>query len=307
MNLNQTNHNRAVLRDLAIIVGTVIGFYSLAVHLDLSEKVSEFTLGYERWQFDELPLTLLLLSLGLSWFAFRRVRETRRELTERMRAQQRVAELLAQNRDLSQSLILVQENERRVLARELHDEFGQYCTAIRAEASYILHAPVSETVSGSARRIGLAAEALYAGVRDMLKRLRPLALDSLGIESALQELCESWEVQTGIACGFFPGDVPENLDDSKSIALFRLVQEALTNVARHAEASQVRISLNSADGYLNLTIEDDGCGLSQPEGLHQGFGLAGMRERVAALQGDIDFFSEPGLRIVVRLPLEIAS
>ena len=307
INGTQPGHLSAVISDLIIVVSLVLVFFITAMYLELSEKISGITKNYEHWQLDELPLTLLLLSIGLSWFAFRRTREARRELNERIRAQNKITELLNHNRDLSQRLILVQENERRALARELHDEFGQNCTAIRAEASYIMHSNVSENVSVSTERIAQAAEALSNMVRDILRRLRPANLDSLGIESALQELCEIWEKQTGIACGLVTRDIPSQLSDSTSIAVFRLVQESLTNVKRHAEATQVRISLyqESANGKLVLNIQDDGSGMLNPDGPHCGFGLIGMRERVAALHGGIHISSEAGsgLRITVELPV----
>ena len=298
----------AELNELVIVFGLVLCFYALATHMELSEKVAGFTKGYEHWQLDELPLTLLLLSAGLSWFAFRRTREARHELNQRILAQERISNLLTHNRDLSQRLILVQENERRALARELHDEFGQNCTAIRAEASYIMHAPVSEDVGMSAKRITQASETLSSMVRDILQRLRPPALDSLGLEAALQELCENCEKQTGIACGIFTCNIPSQISDPTSIAIFRLVQEALTNVARHAEATHVRITLHhdSISGKLNLNIQDDGKGMPHPNESHRGFGLIGMRERVAALHGDMLLLSETdgGLQIIVELPAE---
>ena len=314
VNRSSSSHDFHIWRDLVLIAVSVVVFFMLSAHLELSERIANFVQNYERWQVDELPLTLLVLSLCFAWFAFRRAREALAALTERIRAQEQVNELLAHNRELSQRLILVQENERRALARELHDEVGQNCTAIRAEASFILHSPVTDSVATSAQRIALAAEALHALVRDMLRRLRPIALDSLGLESALQELCETWEEQTGIACGFFPSDVPACLQDSTAIAIFRLVQEALTNVTRHAGATQVRITLlpvatpAGTPVRLALTIQDDGRGMTRHDERHAGFGLIGMRERVAALQGNIGFFSEAGcgLRIVVELPAQMS-
>jgi len=285
----------------------VLGYFLLAATLQLSEAVSGFTRGYEHWQLDELPMTLLWLSLGLSWFAFRRVREARSALIERIAAQTEVTALLAYNRDLAQRLIAVQEQERRILARDLHDEVGQNCTAIRAEASYILHSNQVERehVFVSARRIASAALALHAVVHDMLLRLRPPALDSLGLEAALQTLCESWETQAGIACGFFPQNVPLQLSDVTAVAVFRLVQESLTNVARHAGATQVTVRLKlSADAtYLSLRIQDDGCGITPSNAAPVGFGLMGMRERVAALQGAIKFISLPGAGLCVAVDL----
>lgn len=297
------------LLELAGIGAALVLFFALAIHFELSEKIAHWGRGYERWQVDELPLTLLLLSLGLAWFAFRRAGVARRETAERARAEARIADLLAHNRELSQRLLLAQENERCALARELHDEVGQTCAALRAEASYIMHAGADDRagVAAGAARIAQAAENLHRLVRDMLQRLRPPMLDSLGLESALQELCEKWEEQFGVACGFFPRELPPGLDEARRITVFRLVQEALTNVARHAGADQVRIALHpSADGAsLLLSIEDNGRGMADAEGCHAGFGLIGMRERVAGLRGQIRLRGAPGqgLRVDVALPL----
>lgn len=295
------------LPDLALACAALSAFFALAAYVELSEKVARWSRGHEHWQADELQLTLLLLSAGLAWFALRRAGVARREIAERIRAEERITDLLAHNRELSQRLIQAQENERCALARELHDEVGQICTAIRAEASYIMHADDRPGMVAGAERIALASESLYTLVRHMLQRLRPAMLDSLGLEAALQELCESWEEQFGVACGFFPHDIPPELDDSSRITLFRLVQEALTNVARHAGADQVRIELHPGfDGNsLALIIEDNGCGLPGPAARQAGFGLIGMRERVAGQRGEIDFISTAGrgLRIEVALPL----
>jgi two-component system sensor histidine kinase UhpB len=234
---------------------------------------------------------------------------------------------LVHNRELAQRLIVVQENERRVLARDLHDEIGQNCTAIRAEARFILHAgdcAHAQTLDdanawaspggpmmASAQRIEHAAQILHAMVHDMLLRLRPPALDSLGLEAALQTLCESWETQSGIACGFFPVNLPVQLGDATAVAVFRLVQESLTNVARHAGATQVIVRLSrTIDGTrLRLHVQDDGCGLVEGSARksHTALGQMGMRERVAALQGTIDFVSQPGagLCVSVEMPLVV--
>lgn len=300
-----------MLGDFALVAAVTVGVFLLAAHLELYESFSRWAAGYEFVQADEIPVALLALALGCCWIALRRALEARREVAERIRAEARIAELLAHNRDLSQRLILAQESERRALARELHDEVAQNCTALRIEASFLMHSPPGDGagIAASARRIAQAAETLHALVRGMLHRLRPAALDSLGLESALQELCESWEEQSGIACGFFPRDIPPALDDSTCIALFRLVQEGLSNVARHAGAERVRIDLHPDGGRLKLAIEDDGQGLAQPEGPHAGFGLIGMQERVAGLRGTIRFLpaAGQGLRIEVELPLAEAA
>ena len=299
--------------DLAVVAALTLAVFLLAIRFELSERLRHWELRHESWQVDELPVTLVVLFSGLVWFSWRRARQARHEVRERMLAQKQVLTLLVSNRDLARQLILVQENERRTLARELHDELGQNCTAIRADATYILHALPGDSagVNASARRIAATSEALYALVKTMLRRLRPMTLDSLGLLPALHELCEQWEEQTGVGCGFFPFAVPDDLDDLTCITLFRLVQESLTNVARHAQASQVRVELRRSDckGQLILSIEDDGGGMAGASGGVPGFGLTGMRERVAGLQGSLHIGGQAGqgVRIEAVLPLAGAA
>ena len=275
-----------------------LAFFLLAARLDLSERLAHALLGQEHWQLDELALSLLLLALALAGFAVRRGRQ--------------VAALLAQNRALTQRLMRAQEDERCALARELHDEVGQDCTAIRAAASYILRARDGDqaNVQACAASIARSSEALHAMVRTMLRRLRPPALDSLGLDAALQALCDGWAQQHGIACRYASHAIPAGLDDSTAIAIYRLVQEGLTNVARHAGADQATVELRAdAHGLLHLAIEDNGRGLCQDRQQDPGFGMLGMRERVAGLRGHIRWISAlgNGLRIEVALTARCAA
>lgn len=312
-------------RDLLIILVVVLGYLLMAAKWNLSEQFNRLALHFEPWQIDELPLTLMLLALGMCWFAFRRLRELRAVLVQKTAAERRVAELLHHNSALAQKLISVQEDERRLIARELHDEFGQGCTAIRVEASLIQHqaAAADEQLHAGAQRIAQSAEHLYAHVKDLLQSLRPQVLDSLGPEAAFIELCDNWEKQTGIACRFsaqLDDDArcrQEAWSDALGITLYRLIQESLTNVARHAEATEVRVELTTLVGppaHLVLTIQDNGKGLRQTPGQADaeatlaGFGLLGMSERVAAHHGQFELLSPPGggLQVRVQLPLEAA-
>lgn len=271
-----------------------LAFFLLAARLDLAERLTQALGRHEHWQLDELALSLLLLALALAGFAVRRGRQ--------------VALLLAQNRALTQRLLRAQEEERCALARELHDEVGQDCTAIRAAASYILRARDGDqaNVQACAASIARSSEALHAMVRTMLRRLRPPVLDSLGLEAALQALCDSWAQQHGIVCHFAPQAIPLKLDDGTATAIYRLVQEGLTNVARHAGADRATVELRAdAHGVLHLAIEDNGQGLCPDNTPADGFGMLGMRERVAGLRGHIRWISAlgTGLRIEVAMPL----
>ncbi|MDN2672711.1 histidine kinase [Janthinobacterium sp. SUN026] len=285
-------------RTVLLCCALALAFFLLAARLDLAERLTQSLWRQEHWQLDELALSLLVLVLALAGFAVRRGRQ--------------VALLLAQNRALTQRLLRAQEEERCALARELHDEVGQDCTAIRAAASYILRAREGDqaNVQACAASIARSSEALHAMVRTMLRRLRPPVLDSLGLEAALQALCDSWTQQHGIACHFAAHAIPAGLDDSTATAIYRLVQEGLTNVARHAGADQATVELRAdAHGLLHLAIEDNGRGLRQDKTPADGFGMLGMRERVAGLRGHIRWISAlgNGLRIEVALAARCAA
>lgn len=283
-------------RDLLRVLVIVGVFWGLAIHMELSEKLANWLQSYEHIQLDEVPLTLLFLSLSLAWFAFRRVHE--------------VSALLAANRYLTQRLLSAQEDERRVLAQELHDEVGQTCTALRIEAAYIHKAIHTHPAAAleAAQRIDQSSLRMHSLTRDMLKRLRPPNLDSMGLEESLKELCRSWEQHCRTQCHTLIEPLPHPLTDPLCTNLYRVTQEALTNIAKHAHATQVWVSLNHQHGVLTLTITDNGRGL-QPHhnGMH-GLGLTGMRERVASLRGHLHFEdAQPGLRIHLQIPFAKAD
>jgi two-component system sensor histidine kinase UhpB len=308
------------LADLAIVACVTAVTFLTAVRFELHETFSGWVSRYERWQLDELPVTLLALASALAWFALRRWRQATAEIERRAAAERRIAQLAARNRDLACELIVAQERERRVLARELHDELGQLCNAIHVEAAYIVNLAGREgavrEATAAARRIAESAQGLYRLVRDMLNRLRPAALDELGLVAALQGLCEGFETRTRIECRFVGDEIPDPMDDAAAIALYRTVQEALSNVARHAGATKVEVRLRREVGQaaadrgerLVLTIHDDGRGMER-SARRSGFGLTGMQERIAALGGALAFDSAPGrgLRLQMAIPAARAA
>jgi glucose-6-phosphate-specific signal transduction histidine kinase len=279
-------------RDL-VRVSVLVGlFWCMAVQFEFSEKLAHGLQHYERFQLDEMPLTLLALSIGLAWFAFRRIAQ--------------VSELLITNRTLTQRLMTAQEDERRLLAQELHDEVGQTCTALRIEAAFIAKAVHShpDAALEAAQRIDQSSLRMHSLARDMLKRLRPPNLDSLGFEASLHALCDSLQQQGHLQCHTLIHPVRDDLPDAVCTHLYRVTQEALTNIAKHAHASDVWVGLSIADAVLTLSITDNGQGLS-PSPTSTGLGLIGMRERIASVQGHIHFEdAQPGLRIHVQVPLE---
>ena len=219
-----------------------------------------------------------------------------------------------QLRDLSAALQTIREEERAHIARELHDDLGQLLATLRVDLSLLQQQPAAtpQTVR-QMRSMDKLLQRAITSLRRIATNLRPHALDEGGLYYALQTLRQEFAQRHGIACQL---DALENeliLDDRHSTAAFRIVQESLTNIARHAHASQVRISVRRRDGRLRLQIEDNGRGLS-PDDLNKAhsFGLLGMRERVWALDGEIHIQGGAadghgdgggGTRITVELPL----
>ena len=295
-------------KDLSLIAVLVLAFWVLASMSELSEQVSIFSQRYEKIQLDELPLTLLVLSIGLIWFAWRRTQEAHAQLQERSRSELKVQELLQHKSDLLQRIYTAKEDERLALARELHDDMGQTSTAIRTEVAVLqrigrLHPEADESV----KRIAESAQHLSQMTRQMLHRLRPPALDSMGLEQALIALCEVWQNSNQKSlCEFNASALPEGLNDYACVTVYRIVQEALTNVTRHAHAKHVRVQLTLDSLGLNLNIEDDGRGMADTQAVHPGFGLLGMQERVASVAGSLSISSKlgQGLRLAIQIPKE---
>ena len=236
----------------------------------------------------------------------------RQALALHRQAQQQVVQLLDRNRQLARQLLSLQEDERAALARELHDEFGQRCTAIRIEATLIAAAAPGGQAE-AAGRIDAQAQALHALVRGLLQRLRPAQLDELGLLDALQALCESWETSSGVACVLHHEGRFDDLPDAASVAVYRIAQEALSNVMRHAGARTVRVQVaRAADAALSLQVRDDGVGMAALQTQAQaqatrpgarGLGLLGAAERAAALGGTLRVDSAPGQGTTLRLSL----
>ncbi len=223
-------------------------------------------------------------------------------------------DLLNENRQLMKELFRVQEKERRRLARELHDELGQWLTAIRAESEVIFnYAEQDSAIYTSAETIKGCTEKMHQVIRTMLHRLRPLLLDTLGLPDALSELKKQWcSRHSQITLELKLEGELKTLDEQYNITIFRLIQEGLNNVYKHSEATWTQISLsreateNSADDFLLLKIEDNGKGYD-PNQQFTGLGLVGMRERVIALDGRMTVHSAPteGTEINIRLPIKV--
>jgi signal transduction histidine kinase len=305
-------HRREVWRDLAIVITVTIATFVLSSVLELREWLTDLTRPLENYQVDELPLSFAMLALSLAWFSWRRWRQSQSELQLRVAAQQALVEREMQYRMLSQKYLLVQEEERRNLARELHDELGQCLNAIKLDAVSIrnMARDSQPEIEVSASAIVDISNHVYEVVRSIMQRLRPAALDALGLRDAVVDLVAQWRRRNpGVACTFETEGDLSGLGELLNITVYRLVQECLTNITKHAGATRIRVALGrEGDEAVRVLIEDDGRGMD-PNAKRMGLGLVGLRERVEALRGRLELVSEAGrgTQVSVQLPVTAAG
>jgi signal transduction histidine kinase len=219
-------------------------------------------------------------------------------------------ELNEQLRELSQSLQAVREQERALLSQELHDDVGQQLTGLKLDLSWLVNRLKDgrEITLDKVEAMRGALNTCIATVRRMASEMRPIALDDLGFTAALQSLCHDLSERSAMPIHL---DLDSRLDISNrdmGIALYRIVQEALTNVMRHAAAHQVWVTLRRDGDQAELSVQDDGVGLKtdQPR---NGIGLVSMRERVLAIGGEFHIHnrSAGGTEVQIRWPLVQAA
>jgi len=213
-------------------------------------------------------------------------------------------------RELSARQHTAREEERKHIARELHDELGQFLTALRMSVSLlrVRFGQDNPALTEHAKSMTQLVDRNIQVVRNVAASLRPAALD-MGIQPALEWLVDEFRRHAGIAATLLVVDESIVLDDDSQTAIFRIVQESLTNVARHAEASDVTVTLDSSDAYCQVTVQDDGVGFDPGQVGKSSLGLVGMRERVLMVGGaiDIDSARGRGTTVVVRVPLGAPS
>jgi len=215
---------------------------------------------------------------------------------ERQQSARECRTLLDGNRFLIHKSLVVQEEERRHLAQELHDELGQCMTAIQADAEniYARSKDNNAGIASSASAIVAVSMRMYDVVHSMMQRLRPSVLDNFGLVAAIEEELETWKARyPDVDCRFDQHGDLLDLGEQINITLYRIVQESLTNIAKHAGASRVSLALGRGDEGIHLHIEDNGCGMDVNRPV-RGLGLIGMRERVEALRGSLSITSSSG-------------
>ncbi|WP_159731799.1 ATP-binding protein [Methylosinus sp. Ce-a6] len=222
-----------------------------------------------------------------------------------------LARLDAENRALVERIIHVQDEERRDIARDLHDEIGPFLFTIRAGLGALAR-KLDGAQQDECLRIDAQLGALQQVNRRILGRLRPAALDEMGLEGALQALTRGWrDLDPKVVVGLHVAEAAAPRDESIALTAYRIVQEGLTNVFRHASASRVDVTVeqivSGGKSELRVAVRDDGAGV--PEAVREGMGLRGMGERVAALGGrlTLDSVTPRGALLEARLPLETSA
>lgn len=228
------------------------------------------------------------------------------DITDRKQTEQRLRDSREQLRALTGHLERIREEERTRIAREIHDELGQALTGLKMDLSWFAarlpHQPA--LADKSAAMLKLIDSTVHA-VRRLSTELRPAILDNLGLIPAIEWLAQEFQKRTGVTCEFTTDNEELTLDEQRTTALFRICQEALTNVTRYAQAAAVRIALTTDGGQITLRIHDNGRGITDAEARGtKSFGLLGMRERARLLGGTLEIRGENGVgtTLTVRVP-----
>jgi len=250
----------------------------------------------------------LVVALMVAMMASRHVNRLQREIERQRRIERDNREDLER---LSARLVDVQEQERRTLARELHDEVGQALTAAKMDIGIALRAELEPRVRSALEEARDLSDQTLRSVRDMSQLLHPSALDDFGLPATLTAYLRNFAHRTGIRAQLAE-TMETRLAPDIEMCVYRIVQEALSNIARHSGATACTVSLNSGGGMLRLIIEDNGRGVGLPANRlssGRGLGLIGMRERAQALGGTFNIKPRDGggTIVMVALPLEAAT
>jgi len=217
----------------------------------------------------------------------------------------RLASLSDERRELAQTLIATRESTLREISRELHDEFGQILTAIGSMLGRAgKHAPDGSSLRSDLREIGEVAQTALDNVRGLSQTLHPSILEELGLASTIDWYLSTAEKQLGIQVTLDTRGTPRQVDSTKAIHVYRLLQEALSNVARHSGTSQAAVRLGFGADRLEMEVEDHGTGID-PGTTRRGLGLVAMRERAAIVGGTLDFLTPPQGGTLVRFSMPL--
>ncbi|MDQ6620551.1 MAG: PAS domain S-box protein [Pseudomonadota bacterium] len=236
-----------------------------------------------------------------------------RDVSERVAADDALRQSKEELKELAIANTSAREQEKSRIARELHDELAQALSTLKMEISLIRVATAPDSAKDLLPRLARMEQRIdstIAAMRRIAADLRPLTLDELGLLPAVEALCEDFAQQTGIACELAVGQPDFELNDTQATAVFRIVQEALTNIGKHAQATQVEVTLNVENDAMVVSIIDNGVGFAPDSPRKRtSYGLLGLRERAYLLGGEARVTSTPGAgtEVEVRLPLAVAE
>jgi two-component system sensor histidine kinase UhpB len=231
-----------------------------------------------------------------------------RDITERKQAEQALERSYEELRQLSATMNEVREAERTRIARELHDELAQWLTALKMDVSW-LTARLPAEPAGLLQRVDKMKQLLdvmVTAVRRIASDLRPVMLDDLGLIPSIEHVAHTFSERTSVPVSLDMRTGDTDLHDPVATGVYRIVQEALTNIARHARASDVAISLHVTDHTLRVQVRDNGIGLRNAEGVARSHGLLGMKERAQTLGGEATITSPPGGGTLVDVTIPLA-
>jgi signal transduction histidine kinase len=281
--------------DLSTAVGRLL-LQNNESEADTAQRVQNIYVDTQRQVYWFLSATLVAIA-GTSLYLIHSNRRLFAQMTQ----------LADERRELAQTLIATREATLREISRELHDEFGQLLTAIGSMLRRVSgQAADGSPLRADLREIGEVAQTALDNVRGLSQTLHPSILDELGLEPAVEWYLSTVERQHGIRVVYERSGEPPSVPGDNAIHVYRVLQEAISNVARHSGASQVWVRLRQAGGTLELEVEDHGRGL-ESDTSRRGLGMVAMRERAALLGGAMTFHRPPKGGTLVRLRVQSAS
>jgi signal transduction histidine kinase len=247
-------------------------------------------------------MVMLLVGMGQAYYSTSHLLRLEKQTLKHL---QEVTEARQELKDLSAKLVATQENERKSISRDLHDAVGQSMSAVQFELHDLVVAlrPYDPHLRERVDGVRELVESSLAVIRNMALLLRPAMLDDLGLAAALGWLAREIARPTGLRIQVQADDLPPDLPDEHRTCVFRMVQEALHNVQKHANANTVEITVRASDAWLSVTVQDDGRGFQHTRA--HGLGLTGMHERAESLGGSVKITSSPGKGTLIEVALPL--